>query len=356
MNVSRAYAVERFAPLLRGTGALLDKCFHVYRRDLSPSLLLASVSVGAQGLVAVIAFALFDRVAFLLGLFAIALLGNAALAGFALASPIALGALVYWLWPSSPVVQSPGETLRMALFTASLLAAAALGLAALVAEGALTHLYLQRSLGRPAAWKDSLRVSLARRRALWVISAIRLIPAAGEVAFLFGAYSLFVFALSVLRGLWVINLHGAWIVPAALLMGGGLALLAGLLVCALPALMFEQVGALAALRRSAQLGARSAGQLALRFLILWSVRAGVIGIPALLLTLFVPFTWDINSLVGLLGWVCLAALAGMSGVLAFPLTAAFGVMNYLDVRARTEHLDLSLKAEALAASAPASDS
>lgn len=343
-----------FSLSARDAGALLDRCFYLYRRNLRASLTLALASAGAQALATLLALAALDTTAFAAGLIVMALLGNAFLSGFALVSPVLFFSAFNWfLSPSEPVGRSQIDMIRLAPFLFIALASVALGLVAMVAEGALTQVYLQRGLGRPADWKDSLRASLRRARALWILSAVRLIPnAAGESAFVIGVYFTASMLMQVIATGWIRPDDLRW--PLLFLSAGlGLSVFAGPLLCALPVVLFEQTGALPALRRSFALSRRDAVRLALRLLMLWSARVTVIGLPSFLALMLLPVSLvgRVTEPINLLIWVMLALSAGMSSVIGFPLTSAFAAVNYLDLRARRENFDLVLKAAALSADA-----
>jgi hypothetical protein len=126
----------------------------------------------------------------------------------------------------------------------------------------------------------------------------------------------------------------------------------GLLACGLPALAVmtwflvtapvvgaERLGPVKAMRRSARLVAR-------RF---WPV-LGLIILSSIVMTLFgyaiglVPTT--VSLLVGTdgLGWVLTAASGILTSLITMPVVAATTVLIYLDLRVRTEGLDLELDA------------
>jgi hypothetical protein len=126
----------------------------------------------------------------------------------------------------------------------------------------------------------------------------------------------------------------------------------GLLACGLPALAVmtwflvtapvvgaERLGPVKAMRRSARLVAR-------RF---WPV-LGLVILSSIVMTLFgyaiglVPTT--VSLLVGTdgLGWVLTAASGILTSLITMPVVAATTVLIYLDLRVRTEGLDLELDA------------
>ena len=126
----------------------------------------------------------------------------------------------------------------------------------------------------------------------------------------------------------------------------------GLLACGLPALAVmtwflvtapvvgaERLGPVKAMRRSARLVAR-------RF---WPV-LGLIILSSIVMTLFgyaiglVPTA--VSLLVGTdgLGWVLTAASGILTSLITMPVVAATTVLIYLDLRVRTEGLDLELDA------------
>jgi hypothetical protein len=126
----------------------------------------------------------------------------------------------------------------------------------------------------------------------------------------------------------------------------------GLLACGLPALAVmtwflvtapvvgaERLGPVKAMRRSARLVAR-------RF---WPV-LGLIILSSIVMTLFgyaiglVPTA--VSLLVGTdgLGWVLTAASGILTALITMPVVAATTVLIYLDLRVRTEGLDLELDA------------
>ena len=126
----------------------------------------------------------------------------------------------------------------------------------------------------------------------------------------------------------------------------------GLLACGLPALAVmtwflvtapvvgaERLGPVKAMRRSARLVAR-------RF---WPV-LGLVILSSIVMTIFgyaiglVPTT--VSLLVGTdgLGWVLTAASGILTSLITMPVVAATTVLIYLDLRVRTEGLDLELDA------------
>lgn len=119
---------------------------------------------------------------------------------------------------------------------------------------------------------------------------------------------------------------------------GTLAVMAWLFVTA-PAMVLEGLGPFAALRRSMQLTAR-------RF---WAT-LGFVLLLWLVLFLFDEAIGTIPSLVALLPggeeilWLPVAATGMIGGVLLAPVAAAAATLWYLDLRVRTEGLDLELEA------------
>ena len=126
----------------------------------------------------------------------------------------------------------------------------------------------------------------------------------------------------------------------------------GLLLCGLPALAAmtwflvvapvigaEDLGPIAAMRRSARLTSR-------RF---WPV-LGLALLSALVATLFGYALGLLPTVLGLLvgtdglGWVVLGAAGILTGLITMPVVAAATVLIYLDLRVRTEGLDLELDA------------
>jgi hypothetical protein len=126
----------------------------------------------------------------------------------------------------------------------------------------------------------------------------------------------------------------------------------GLLLCGLPALAAmtwflvvapvigaEGLGPIQAMRRSARLTSR-------RF---WPV-LGLALLSALVATLFgyalglLPTVLSLVVGTGGLGWVVLGAAGVLTGLITTPVVAAATVLIYLDLRVRTEGLDLELAA------------
>ncbi|MGK2947807.1 MAG: hypothetical protein ACSLFP_04485 [Acidimicrobiales bacterium] len=126
----------------------------------------------------------------------------------------------------------------------------------------------------------------------------------------------------------------------------------GLLLCGLPALAAmtwflvvapvigaEDLGPIEAMRRSARLTTR-------RF---WPV-LGLALLSALVATLFgyalglLPTVLSLVVGTGGLGWIVLGAAGVLTGLITTPVVAAATVLIYLDLRVRTEGLDLELAA------------
>jgi hypothetical protein len=111
-----------------------------------------------------------------------------------------------------------------------------------------------------------------------------------------------------------------------------------LVLCVGPVLGVEEVGAIAGMRRSWRLGARR------YWACFWvALCAGLIAqvlvlsfglLPALLGSVVGP-SW---------GWVVLAAGNTVAELIAIPFVAAAAALAYIDIRVRTEGLDLELRA------------
>lgn len=106
-----------------------------------------------------------------------------------------------------------------------------------------------------------------------------------------------------------------------------------------PVIAMERVGPFAALRRSARLTARRFWPTLGFLLLLW-----------LVLSLFDEALGTVPSVVALLPggerflWIPVAATGMISGALLVPVAAAAATLWYLDLRVRTEGLDLELEA------------
>ncbi len=106
-----------------------------------------------------------------------------------------------------------------------------------------------------------------------------------------------------------------------------------------PAIVLEGLGPFAGLRRSAQLIRRRFWQTVALVLLLWVV-----------LVLFDEAIGVVPSLLALLPgadrflWVAVALTGIISGVLLVPVAAAAATLWYLDLRVRTEGLDLDIEA------------
>ncbi len=106
-----------------------------------------------------------------------------------------------------------------------------------------------------------------------------------------------------------------------------------------PAIVLEGVGPFAGLRRSAQLVRRRFWPTVALVLLLWVV-----------LALFDEAIGAVPSLIALLPgsdrflWVAVALTGLISGVLLVPVAAAAATLWYLDLRVRTEGLDLEIEA------------
>ncbi|MGE3619016.1 MAG: hypothetical protein AB7L84_01020 [Acidimicrobiia bacterium] len=138
----------------------------------------------------------------------------------------------------------------------------------------------------------------------------------------------------------------AWIVGHLLEAVGVIGLFVGslfiaaLLFVTAPALVAEDLGPFAALRRSMQLTGRrygaTLGFCTLLVIVLWLFDEALSAIPSLLS--LVP------GLDGLL-WVFVAATGIVSGVLLAPVTAAAATLWYFDLRVRTEGLDVAVEVD-----------
>ncbi|MCS7060801.1 MAG: hypothetical protein RMN25_06500 [Anaerolineae bacterium] len=320
-----------FVERLREAGVSIDRCFFLYRRNAAWAIQISALPIGAQLLAVLLAWAALDTDLLGLGIFLVAFLGNAFLGGFALLLPV-LG--IGWLMA---LVQSASLSWSesMLWFALAVALSAALGVPALLADGALTHWYLQSALDRPAQVKASWRAAWRARRPLWVISVVRLLPnLIGEGAFVLAMMLLLPELWSLLRRGWV-----EW-VPMRTGLGMfaitlALSVVVGVLASAAPAVMLEQVSVRRALRLSVALARSTLLGLMLRVLLVWSVRLAVVALPLYGLFLLLPWPSliDVNRPLDVLMWALPLTGAALSGVLAFPLYSAFAVVNYLHLRA-----------------------
>jgi hypothetical protein len=109
-----------------------------------------------------------------------------------------------------------------------------------------------------------------------------------------------------------------------------------LYVCVAPAIAVERLGAIAAMRRSWRLGRR-------RY---WPTfgMALLTGVVAYALTQSLPaLPTGLALLIGLdVGWILLGIGNALTALIVLPMVAASAVLIYLDLRVRTEGLDLEL--------------
>jgi len=134
---------------------------------------------------------------------------------------------------------------------------------------------------------------------------------------------------------------------------GGIALMA-LWACAMPALVAEGLGPLAALRRSQSLVAGrfwpTLGSVAAAYLLFEVVLIGVVGALFMVLVLLISPSGPIG------GVAILGAVWFVAAMLTTPLVAAVSTVVYIDLRVRREGLDIQYRALAMdraAASGPA---
>lgn len=201
-----------------------------------------------------------------------------------------------------------------------------------VLTGALVTVVSRAVLGRPATVADAWEATRPRLWALLGISLLRGLIAAAPV--------LVLVVLAVLTG------------PLALLL-----LLAVLpfeiwaytaLSLAPPALVLERIGVLASLRRSRVLVMRSFWRI-LGLLLLASLITGVISsiltIPVVIVA-ELPLFRDGQATLGAGFFVATALASGIAQTLVAPYSAGLRALLYIDLRMRTEGLDVALQTAA----------
>lgn len=137
-------------------------------------------------------------------------------------------------------------------------------------------------------------------------------------------------------------LVGIVIVVAALVSG---IVMASLFAATVPALLLEDLGPVAALRRSLRL-------LRPR----WLPVVGIVVLSSLLISLIAGSLGGIPQVAGMMigdrGWVLIAVGGVLAGLVTTPLVAIVITLLYFDARVRHEALDLVLAAEGLSATGP----
>lgn len=187
---------------------------------------------------------------------------------------------------------------------------------------------------------------------LWVITRGR-VPAAFGLALALLLITVLVVGALAAPGV-VLLLVADSKLPGALLLGGGglagvliaVALATGWFALAAPALLLEDLGVPAALRRSARLVRRSFWRV-LGITLLTSAVAGVLSsfltLPTTVLSYGVSFLLPADSYWASLLSVTVANVGQvLSGAVAYPFSAAVTALLYLDLRMRREGLDVRL--------------
>ncbi|MGA2927057.1 MAG: hypothetical protein ABSG43_13855 [Solirubrobacteraceae bacterium] len=177
-------------------------------------------------------------------------------------------------------------------------------LAAALAIGALSKCVLDHFSGRPVDWRSSLRFAHQRLASLVWLSLL-------AAAALFAGFALFI-------------VPGIWLLAA--------------LSPAVPALMFERIGPLRALRRSLEL---VRGRWWATFGVIALALALVVGVPILLSIIF----GAIESGAKISSVALLIVLDGISGALSamisYPFLAVVCGVIYIALRIRKEGLDVA---------------
>jgi hypothetical protein len=229
------------------------------------------------------------------------------------------------------------------LASSFLLPALVQALATTIVTGLLIFAVSQAVLGRRTGPAELWRRT---RRRVWALIGL---------SFLVVVVPIVASTLLVLPGILVLAIGGAS-VAGGVLLGLGivlaivayLALFYGFLALAAPALLLEDLSIAAALRRSWRLVRRRFWRVfGITFLtaILVGILAGIISVPFAIVSSFVGFLQEnpyesfpvtlLQLLISQIGSV-------LSGAVLFPLSAAVSALLYIDIRMRTEGLDVEL--------------
>lgn len=139
-------------------------------------------------------------------------------------------------------------------------------------------------------------------------------------------------------------LLGAWVLihlletPAALAGGIPVLFVFPLVLLCAPAIAIEELGAIAGLKRSWQLGRRR------YWACFWVATCSAFASFVLQISLSLIPTFLADVLGPDWGWIVLAVGNAIAALVVTPFVAAAAVLQYLDVRVRTEGLDLELRA------------